>query len=164
MEQAVIAKKTGLVESAVVVIRTDREKQQSLYLLAWANWAGPISLPSVSSDLHPSATMSTTPATLADVPDGPMLLIFMYLPQKSRVSLSQTCRRLRHLALNEGALGHVEHDLSSHASARVALAHRARNLTVKSTAALQTFILGYSWFAQPKVAHQETRTVRGGGQ
>ena len=94
--------------------------------------------------------MTTTPATFADVPDGPLLLVFEHLPLKDRVSIAQTCRRLRHLAINEGALSSPEHVLSSHASARVALIHRARNLKVTSKAALQTFLVGYSWLPQSK--------------
>ena len=105
-----------------------------------------------------AATVHTR--TLADVPDGPMLLVFEYLAQEDRISLSQTCSRLRHLAINAGALGEVEHVLSSQASAYLALAHRARNLTATSTAALQTFLVGYSWLAQPKWAHLTRGAVR----
>ena len=90
------------------------------------------------------------PKTFADVPDGPMLMVFGYLSLKDRVSLSQTCRRLRHLAINESALGSPQLVLSSHSSAYVALLHRARNLKVTSKAALQAFILGYCWLAHPK--------------
>ena len=52
--------------------------------------------------------------------------------------------------------------LTSPASAWLALAHRARNIFVTSTAALQTFLWGYSWLAQPKwpIARLELCTVK----
>lgn len=79
-----------------------------------------------------------------------MLLVFGYLPLKDRVYLAQTCRRLQHLAINEGALGCPEHVISSHAAGRVALFRRARNLKVTSKSAFQTFVCAYSWLVQPK--------------
>ena len=80
--------------------------------------------------------------------DGPMLIVFEYLSHKDRVSLAQTCSRLRHLAINEGMLGQGERVLSSEASASLARAHRARNLKVTSSAALRAFSSGYSGLAE----------------
>ena len=94
--------------------------------------------------------MPATPKTLADVPDGPMLLVFKYLPFEDRISLAQTCRRLRHLAINEGALADEEHDLTTEESAHMALIHRARNLRVMSTEALEAFSSGYLELAEPQ--------------
>lgn len=97
------------------------------------------------------------PATFVDVSDGPMLVVFGYLPFNDRVSLAQTCTRLRHLAINEDVLGRKEHVLSSPTSALLALSHRAQNLKANSAAALQIFLWGYSWPAQHKwpIAHLE---------
>lgn len=89
-------------------------------------------------------------ATFAHVPDGPMLVVFGYLSFEDRVSLSQTCRKLRYLALNGGVISQEEHVLDSQASACLALAHRAQTLFVTSAAALHVFLVGYSWPAHTK--------------
>lgn len=68
--------------------------------------------------------------SLLDLPDALLLLVFRFLKRKDRLALSHTCTQLKRVAENGGAFADLHHHIDSPQSIVVAIAYRARDISI----------------------------------